>query len=102
MSERNETVARLMAADAPAARDLTFEMEVLARIEQRRFAGTVVRNLGLAVVAVLVLASLAPWIEPLPGLMADWTQAPTDTLIMAILILSAALALWQAKLARDG
>ena len=103
MSEHNETMAKLLAADAPAARDLTFELAVMARIEQRHFAGAVARNLGLASVAALALASLAPLLDSLPAAMDGWTQAymPTDTLAMTTLVLSAALALWQAKLARE-
>ena len=104
MSERNETLARLLAADAPAARDRTFELAVIVRIEQRRFAGTVVRSLGLAAAAVLVLASLAPAIDPLPALVNNWARAamPTDAPAVMTLLLTAALVLWQGKLARGG
>ena len=103
MSERNETMAKLLAADAPAARDMACELAVMARIEQRRFAGTVTRSLGLAAVAALGLASLAPFLDSLPAALDGWTRAfmPTDTLMIAALILSAALTLWQANLARN-
>ena len=104
MSERNERVANLLAANAPAARDRTFEVKVMAQIERRRFTRTVTRNFGLAALSALILALMAPLTEPLPALMGDWAQAHLsviDILAVTTLMLSAALALWQAKLARE-
>ncbi len=63
MSERNEQMARLLMADAPAARDLSFEIALLARMEQRRFRRGLAVTALLAVVAAILLALLMPGIE---------------------------------------
>jgi hypothetical protein len=63
MSERNDAMAAMLAADAPAARDLAFEIAVLARIEQRRFRRGVMANVALAVTATILLALVMPDLE---------------------------------------
>jgi len=63
MSARNERMAVMLAADAPAARDIAFEIAVLARIEQRRFRRGVAVSLGLAVAAAALLALVMPDIQ---------------------------------------
>jgi hypothetical protein len=60
MSERNEHLVRLLAADAPASRDLAFELAVAARIERERFRRGVAMNVTLALASVIVLATLMP------------------------------------------
>ena len=63
MSERNGQIAAMLAADAPAARDLAFEIAVMAKIEQRRFRRGVALNIALGVAAVLLLALVMPGIQ---------------------------------------
>ena len=63
MSERNDRMAAMLAADAPAARDHAFEIAVLTRIEQRRFRRGVAVNVALAVAASILLGLVMPDIE---------------------------------------
>lgn len=70
MSERNEKMAAMLAADAPAARDLAFELAVMDRIERRRFARGMALNLMLGLGAALVLAMLMPGFDVAAQLMA--------------------------------
>jgi hypothetical protein len=63
MSERNEQMARLLMADAPAARDLSFEIALLARIEQRRFRRGLAMTMLLAAASAILLALLMPGFE---------------------------------------
>ena len=63
MSERNEIVARMLAADAPA-RDFAFQLAVMAKIEQRRYRRGMILNIALTVAVTLLLALLMPGLEP--------------------------------------
>lgn len=58
MNERNEQMAAML-ADGPA-RDLGFEIAVLARIEQRRFRRALARNVAVAAGVALLLALVVP------------------------------------------
>lgn len=60
MSERDADVTALMAADAPAARDLAFEIAVLMRIERRRYRRGVAAILAAGLLAATVLAAVMP------------------------------------------
>jgi hypothetical protein len=60
MSEHNAKMAALLAADAPAAHDLAFEVAVLARIEARRYRRGVILNIALAAAATALLALVMP------------------------------------------
>ncbi|MBV9548633.1 MAG: hypothetical protein JO256_03055, partial [Alphaproteobacteria bacterium] len=60
MSERNDKVAAMLAADAPAGRDLAFEIAVLTKIERRRFVRETARNLAVATGVALLLGLLMP------------------------------------------
>ena len=64
MSERNEAIAGLLAADAPAARDMAFQLAVMAKIEQRRYRRGLVLNIALTVAVTLLLALVMPGLEP--------------------------------------
>jgi hypothetical protein len=88
MSERNELVARMLLAEAPAARDLAFEVAVLARMEQRRFCRGLAMQACLAVVTTLLLALLMPGIESL------WQQkfaGALDNWMIALILLGITL-----------
>jgi hypothetical protein len=63
MSEHNEQITRLLAADAPDSRDFSFELAVMARLEQRRFRRGLVMNLALAAAAATLLALAMPELE---------------------------------------
>ncbi|HJR55617.1 MAG TPA: hypothetical protein VJ798_03480 [Rhizomicrobium sp.] len=80
MSEGNGKVARMLLDDAPAARDLAFEVAVLARMEQRRFRRGLAMTAVLAVAATLLLAFLMPgiesvWQQRLAGMLDNWMIA---------------------------
>jgi len=64
MSERNEQMTALLAADAPAARDFAFQLGVMAKIEQRRFRRGVMLNVALTAAVTLLLALMMPGLEP--------------------------------------
>lgn len=95
MSERNEKLAAMLAADAPAARDLGFEIAVMARIEQRRFRRELARNLVLAAGAALLLALLAPQLDWAAAWAAriDLSQLTGNTMLMLTLVI-AGFAAW--------
>jgi hypothetical protein len=63
MSEHNEQMACLLLADAPASRDLAFEIALLTRIEQRRFRRGLAVIVALAAAAAMLLALLMPDVE---------------------------------------
>ncbi len=66
MSERNDRIAQLL-ADVPA-RDVTFEIALLARIEQRRFR----RGLAWTIMAAAGISVLLAF--AMPGLESLWQQ----------------------------
>jgi hypothetical protein len=98
MSERNEQMAVMLAADAPA-RDLAFEIAVMAKIEQRRFVRDMARNLGAALLAALVLALVMPTLDLTLGA-AGWGKALSgladNTLVMLTLLIAAFVA-WRLR-----
>ncbi len=65
MSERHDQVARMLAADAPAARDIAFEVAVMMRMEQRRYRRGMILNVALTVLATALLALTMPGLETL-------------------------------------
>jgi hypothetical protein len=89
MSERNETVARMLAADAPAGRDFAFQLAVMAKIEQRRFQRGMILNIALTLAVTLLLALLMPGLEPVL-----WQAVSgIDPGLTAALVVSASLVL---------
>ena len=60
-----DTLKALSAAAAPPARDLAFEIAVMARIERRRFHRALARNAALALAAGVILALVMPGLAPL-------------------------------------
>jgi len=64
MSERNDKMAAMLAADAPAARDFAFRIAVMEKIEQRRFRRGMVLNIALTMAAIALLALVVPDLEP--------------------------------------
>lgn len=60
-----DALKTLCAADAPPARDLAFEIAVMARIERRRFHRALARNTALMLAAALVMALAMPALAPL-------------------------------------
>ena len=96
MSERNERMAAMLAADAPA-RDLAFEIAVMARIEQRRFVRSLARNSVMAAAAALLLALVMPLLNP--GL-TGWSSALaglTGNSMVMLALLAAAFAAWRLR-----
>ena len=90
MSERNEQMAAMLAADAPA-RDPAFEIAVLARIEQRRFRRGVARNLAAAAGVALLLAFIMPRLDlGFDGWGHILAALAGNTLVMATLLIAAA------------
>lgn len=63
MSESNEDMVRMLAADAPGAPDLAFEIALAARIERRRFWRELAMVMSLAVASALLLAVLMPELQ---------------------------------------
>lgn len=58
-----EKLKELMAADAPAAHDLVFQLDVMARIERRQFRRALLTNVAMALLAALLLALIAPTLQ---------------------------------------
>jgi hypothetical protein len=56
MSDLDVRLTAALLADAPAARDVVFRLEVIARLEQRQFRRRVIQTMTVAVVAVLLVA----------------------------------------------
>jgi len=92
MSEHSEQIAKLLAADAPAARDHAFQLAVMAKIEQRRFRRGLVLNVALTLAATLLLAVVMPGLEPLLQQMSF--ELNSNLAIMALVIASVALPWW--------
>ncbi len=92
MSEHSEQIAKLLAADAPAARDHAFQLAVMAKIEQRRFRRGLVLNVALTLAATLLLAVVMPGLEPLLQQMSF--ELNSNLAITALVIASVALPWW--------
>lgn len=95
MNERNEKMAAMLVADVPA-RDLPFEIALLAKIERRRFRRGLAANGMLALVACLVLALAMPVLQPVwdAGLAESSRMLPRFTnLGLGIVLMTATLAL---------
>ena len=56
-------MALLGSAEAPPASDPRFVLDVMARIEQRRFHRELARTVGLAACAAVLLSIMAPMLE---------------------------------------
>jgi len=97
MSERNEAMTMLLAADAPAAHDLAFEIALMAKIEQRRFVRSMARNMAVAAVLAALLALLAPQLDWAAAVAGRWSldlsPLTGNTLLMATLVLTG-FAVW--------
>ena len=96
MSERNERMAATLAADVPA-RDLAFEIGVMAKIEQRRFHREIARNLTAALAAALLLALVIPVLWPLlqaglAPLRLLWPQGLFTNMALGAALMAASLA----------
>jgi hypothetical protein len=86
----------LLTADAPPARDFAFELAVMARIEKRQFRHSLLRNAGMAVLAALVLALLAPPLE----LVWQRNFAPLASNVLIATLLLLATLFWSQLTAR--
>jgi hypothetical protein len=79
-----EKLKDLMAADAPAARDLAFQLGVMARIERRQFRRAMLANAAMALLVAILLALVAPTLQQV------WQMTPmphlNDTVLGAMLI----------------
>jgi FtsH-binding integral membrane protein len=58
-----EKLKDLVAADAPAARDLVFQLGVMARIERRQFRRAMLTNVAMALLATVLLALMTPILQ---------------------------------------
>lgn len=99
MSERNDRMAAMLAAEAPA-RDFAFEIAVLQKIEQRRFVRSTARNLGVALGAALLLALLAPqlgWVAVVAGRWDSILSRLTGNSMVMVALLVAAFAAWRLR-----
>lgn len=102
MSERNDRMAAMLAADAPAARDALFEIAVLGRIERRAFHRALAQRVVMAAIAASLLGLIMPPLLPLwqQGLEAGAQMIPhggTANLVIGLLLMaaSAALPFWR-------
>ena len=86
----------LLRADAP--RDPRFVVAVMARIEQRRFRRELALTAGLAAIAALLLALLAPTLE----IVWNRSLAPfASNMVIAVVLLSLSIAAAQIFAARN-
>jgi hypothetical protein len=92
MSERSEKVAAMLAAEVPA-RDMAFEIAVLARIEQRRFRRSMTRNLLAAFGVALLLAFVMPMLDlDFSGWGSTLSELSDNTLVVLALLIAAGAA----------
>jgi hypothetical protein len=101
MNERNERMAAMLATDVPA-RDLAFEIAVLARIERRRFRREIARNLMAAAVAAVLLALVIPVLWPLlqaglAPLRLLWPQGLFTNMALGAALMAASLAWYKVR-----
>ena len=80
----------LWAQDAVPARDLSFELAVMARIEQRRFGRAIATNVALAAAIALLLALLMPilqtiWQDNFAATISNWMIAATLSIATLLL-----------------
>jgi len=79
----------LWAQDAVPARDLSFELGVMARIEQNRFRRALAMNVALAGAGAVLLALLMPtlqtvWQNNFAAAVSNWTIAVALSAIMLL------------------
>ena len=88
----------LLTQNAPPPRDVRFELAVMARIERKAFHRALWRNAGVAALAALVLALVAPSLETV------WHRTVTpdiSNLAIAALLLAATFVWTQVYAGRD-
>jgi hypothetical protein len=85
---RNERMAALLAAEAPAGRDCAFQLAVMEKIERRRFRRGLILNVALTVAATVLLALVMPALD-LSGATAPLSQLASNTPVMAALLAAA-------------
>jgi hypothetical protein len=95
MTMRNDKMAALL-ADGPA-RDMAFEIAVLARIEQRRFVRSMARNLLAACGAALLLALVMPRLAFDIGAWSNALSALSGNTLVMLALLVAAFAAWRLR-----
>jgi hypothetical protein len=91
-------LARLLAADAPPARDYLFAAAVAERIARRRAWATVAALAPWAVAATAALWGLQPVVGPMADSLGE-ALTPAAT-ALALAALSAVSALWLSRRAR--
>ncbi len=95
MSEHNEKMAAMLAADVPAARDMAFQLAVMAKIEQRRYQRGLIINLALTAALALLLALVMPGLEPV---LRETVSGMGSAVLAAMLIIaSMALPWWMTR-----
>jgi hypothetical protein len=92
MSERNEAMAAML-ADGPA-RDMTFEIAVLARMERRRFVRGMARNLLAACGTALLLSLVVPRLAFDIGAWSSALSALSGNTLVMLALLAAAFTAW--------
>lgn len=82
----DDRLKTLLSEGAPPARDASFELAVMARIEQRRFRRDMALNIALAAATALLLGLAVPLLEYFPTV----TLVPhLGDLAMAVLLMAA-------------
>ena len=76
MSDVDARLTAALQADAPPARDPSFRVEVLVRLERARFRRRVARIVSLAAVAAVIAAMTAPALNSWDG---GGCPAPVDS-----------------------
>ena len=85
------TLAALLKQGAPPAQDWRFTLAVMARVEQRQFHRSLLRNIGLGLAALLLLAVAAP---ALTATYQDLAAPLSNELIAAAIVLGAMIFAW--------
>lgn len=91
----DEKLKALIGLDAPAMHDPSFQLAVMARIEQHNFHRAILANIAVALAAALVLALAMPVLQPL--WQAKFAPRISDLTIAAALFVSGFAALQIAR-----
>lgn len=89
MSEADAMLRRLLAVDAPPARDPAFSLAVMERVQRRRFWSEIAMAVPAAVAFCVILWAIAPM---LTDMAVRWVGPLSQGVILPVLAVIATLA----------
>ena len=87
MTDAEDRLGSLFAADLPPARDGAFHAEVLAALARRRFVDEIGLLAAMSVIGAVALAVVWPWLAPVLASLGQDLAPAAIALVMVVSIL---------------